>query len=249
VDTAAEVTQGSRPGRAAKDPQRSRVFNGSAVLSGVDGRLPYVRRLKEQIAQHTSDVPDASAAERSIIRRAAVLEVELEYLESRFATAGSAEPEDLDLYQRTASSLRRLLESIGLRRRAREVAVMPPPTTDHGRARASALRGRLVEGEVADDGCPCPICGADRVLVGTVHQCVRQSAGQGDVAPSRKASRNTPSRNAAVSRNEPKHSVTPGKRAIRAGRRPLGDQAMTPAERQRRARAARAALKAGEAKS
>ena len=58
----------------------------------------------------------ASAAERSIIRRACVLTVELEQLEVRFATAGQSSPEDLDLYQRTAGGLRRLLEAIGIQR-------------------------------------------------------------------------------------------------------------------------------------
>jgi hypothetical protein len=47
--------------------------------------------------------------------------VELERLEVKFATAGEASPDDLEFYQRTAGNLRRLLESIGLRRRARDV--------------------------------------------------------------------------------------------------------------------------------
>jgi hypothetical protein len=59
--------------------------------------------------------------ERSIIRRASVMTVELERLESIFAVAGEAKPEQLDLYQRTAANLRRLLESVGLQRRAKPV--------------------------------------------------------------------------------------------------------------------------------
>ena len=62
-----------------------------------------------------------SAAERSIIRRASVLTVELERMEAKFATAGEASERDLDLYQRTAGNLRRLLEAIGLQRRSRDV--------------------------------------------------------------------------------------------------------------------------------
>ena len=64
---------------------------------------------------------NTSAAERSIIRRASVLTVELERLEARFALAEQASPEDLDLYQRTAGNLRRLLEAVGLQRRARNL--------------------------------------------------------------------------------------------------------------------------------
>jgi hypothetical protein len=39
----------------------------------------------------------------------------------RFALDGEASPQDLDLYQRTAGNLRRLLETVGLQRRAREI--------------------------------------------------------------------------------------------------------------------------------
>ena len=49
-----------------KDPQKSRVTNGSALLPGVDGRSAWVRRCTDVIAAHLSDVPDASAAERSL---------------------------------------------------------------------------------------------------------------------------------------------------------------------------------------
>jgi hypothetical protein len=107
-----------------KDPQRSRVANGSELLPGVDGRSAWVRRCKELIADHIADLggeANTSAAERSLIRRASVMTVELERLEVKFATAGEASPDDLELYQRTAGNLRRLLESIGLRRRARDV--------------------------------------------------------------------------------------------------------------------------------
>ena len=55
--------------------------------------------------------------------------VELERLETRFASAGGASVEDLDLYQRTAGNLRRLLEAVGLRRRAKEVS--PPSVVDY----------------------------------------------------------------------------------------------------------------------
>jgi hypothetical protein len=43
----------------------------------------------------------------------------------KFATAGEASNEDLDLYARTAGNLRRLLEAIGLRRRPRDVTPDP----------------------------------------------------------------------------------------------------------------------------
>jgi hypothetical protein len=42
-------------------------------------------------------------------------------LEAKFALAGGATPDQLDLYGRTAGNLRRLLESVGLKRRAKDV--------------------------------------------------------------------------------------------------------------------------------
>jgi hypothetical protein len=108
----------------SKDPQRSRITNGSALLPGVDGRSAWIRRCKDIIASHLSDLggdDNTSAAERSLIRRAAVLTTELERMEAKFAVAGQADDNSLDLYQRTAGNLRRLLEAIGLQRRSRDV--------------------------------------------------------------------------------------------------------------------------------
>ena len=100
---------------------RSRLTNG-ATLPGVDGRSAWVRRLRDLINLHTADLGgDVTVAEAAIIRRAATLIVELEQLELKFATAGEAQPQQLELYQRTANSLRRLLEAVGLERRAKDV--------------------------------------------------------------------------------------------------------------------------------
>ena len=85
------------------------------------GRISTKRRFRDVIGDYSSDYPNASAAERSIIRRAATLEVELERFETKFANAGEASDRDLDLYARTASNHRRLLESVGLERRAKLV--------------------------------------------------------------------------------------------------------------------------------
>jgi hypothetical protein len=125
-------------GRAVPGRQHSRITNGSRLLAGVDGRSPWIRRCKDIIRAHLVDLggeDNASAAERSIIRRCAVLTTELERLEVRFALANEASPEDLDLYQRTANSLRRLLEAVGLQRRSRDVT--PPDPLDYATQRAS----------------------------------------------------------------------------------------------------------------
>jgi len=103
---------------------RSRVSNGNVLIAGVDQRSPWVRRCKDILREHVADlggVDNCSAAERSIIRRAAVLTTELEQLETQFALAGQADAGQLEVYQRCANSLRRLLEAVGLQRRAKEV--------------------------------------------------------------------------------------------------------------------------------
>jgi hypothetical protein len=103
---------------------RSRVTNGSRLLPGVDRRTVWFRRFRDLMGLHLSDLGGSghvSEAEKSIVRRIATLTVELEGLEQRFATAGQADPIDLDLYQRTANSLRRLLEAVGIKRQPRDV--------------------------------------------------------------------------------------------------------------------------------
>ena len=126
MKSADEIVMGSFPDRPQKNRQRSRVSNGSALLPGVDGRSAWVRRCRDVVAAHLSDLgglDNCSAAEHSIVRRAAVLTTELEVLEVRFAKAGEASSLDLETYQRCANSLRRLLEAIGLQRRPRDVSL------------------------------------------------------------------------------------------------------------------------------
>jgi hypothetical protein len=123
----------SSPARLRHDPaadspksrQRSRITNGSALLPGVDGRSAWIRRCKDLIEIHEADLggaENASAAELSIVRRAATITTECEILESKFATAGGATPDGIAQYLAAANCLRRLLESIGLQRRAKDIS-------------------------------------------------------------------------------------------------------------------------------
>src|SRR5262249_27317735 len=117
-----------------RDPRKSRITNGSVLLPGVDQRGAWIRRAKDVIAAHLADKPNATAAEQAIIRRAAVLIVELERLERQFALAGEADPLTLDLYGRVAGNMRRLLESVGLERRAKDIG---PTLSDYLQQQAS----------------------------------------------------------------------------------------------------------------
>ena len=119
---------------AVRKPEaRSRITNGS-ILPVVDGRSTWARRLKDLIALHTADlggVEAISAAEASILRRAATLTVELERLELVFALAGEATPEQIDIYSRVSNTLRRHLESVGLKRVPRNVTPSVADYVDH----------------------------------------------------------------------------------------------------------------------
>jgi hypothetical protein len=90
----------------------------------VDGRSIYARRYRDLVALHTNDLGGAaniSAAEQAIVRRAATIIINVERLELKFAQAEDVAASDLDLHQRMSNTLKRLLESLGLKRRARDV--------------------------------------------------------------------------------------------------------------------------------
>ena len=133
---AARAANAANAARAVPGRQHSAITNGSKLLAGVDGRSPWIRRCKDLINEHLVDLggrDQTSAAERSLVRRASVITAELEFLEARFANAGDgAKPDDLDLYLRGSNNLRRLLEAVGLQRRARDVT--PPDPLAYARA-------------------------------------------------------------------------------------------------------------------
>ena len=121
-----EGPSGLHPGSGGvPSRQRSAVTNRSRLLEGGDGRGPWARRMRDVIELHISDLgglENASEAEKSIIRRAATLTIELERLEAKFSTLPNGPRDsDLDMYQRCSNSLRRLLETIGIKRVPRDV--------------------------------------------------------------------------------------------------------------------------------
>jgi hypothetical protein len=106
---------------------RSSLTNGSELLHGIDHRTAYMRRLRDLLRAHEADLGGAdilSEGQRAIIRRATLLTVQCEMLETKFAERdGAASAPDLECYQRCCNTLRRLLESLGLHqgRKAREI--------------------------------------------------------------------------------------------------------------------------------
>jgi hypothetical protein len=122
---------------AASKRQRSAITNG-AIMPGM-GRSSWARRLRDLVALHVADLggdANVSEAERAIIRRAAVIITELERMEKDFAASeGAPGIPELEMYQRMANTMRRLLEAVGLQRRPRDVT--PPSLRQYLNARAA----------------------------------------------------------------------------------------------------------------
>lgn len=117
----------------AKRP-RSAVTSGRKLFVEGNPNSAWSRRYYDLCSHHISDAggPDLlSEAQLSLIRRAAAIECELERLDARLS---QGEAVDLDEYGRAASHLRRLFETLGLERKARDVT---PDPLDYGREHAS----------------------------------------------------------------------------------------------------------------
>jgi hypothetical protein len=112
-------------GRVAPRPQtlKSKVTNGRRVFAiGGDGRGPWTRRWRDLVELHIADLGGAdlmSEAQLSLCRRVSAIEVQLEQMEASMSEGDLKV--DLDLYNRLAGNLRRILERIGLERRPRDV--------------------------------------------------------------------------------------------------------------------------------
>jgi hypothetical protein len=106
---------------------RSGVSNGKRTFLDreVDGRSVWARRFRDLIGAHVADLggdTETSTAEMHIVRRASALCVELEIIEQRFSQSpNGGTPADLLIYSTLSNTLRRLLESVGLKRRPREI--------------------------------------------------------------------------------------------------------------------------------
>ena len=145
------MPQKSSAARKSPEPTmtrlRSAISNGSQLfVERLDQRSAWARRLKDLIADHLSDLggPEAvSHAESVIVRRAAMLTLQVELMEQRFAQneAGEASAKQIETYQRTTNTLRRTLESLGLQRRQRDVT----PTL------SAYLRSRVEEADEYDE--------------------------------------------------------------------------------------------------
>jgi hypothetical protein len=125
--------------------QRSAVTNGRRLFVEADARSAWSRRYRDLIAAHSADlggVSILSEAQRSLVRRCSALELELESMEGKLS---QSEPVDMDIYARLTGHLRRVLETLGIERRARDV------TLDGVEVEVfSPMRARWAEAEAAE---------------------------------------------------------------------------------------------------
>ena len=120
---------------------RSRVTNGKLYLTLRSNGSPSARRLRDLLAAIAADlggVDNLTTAELVLIRRAAHLALQLELIEERWACrpAGEASTASLFKYQRVTNTLRRVLETLGLQRRSRDVT--PPRLAEYLEQRTAA---------------------------------------------------------------------------------------------------------------
>ena len=116
-----EVVQRKSADSRRKAHGRSRVTNGSRSFVQGDGRSPWARRWRDLVELHVADLGGLAAlseAQRSLVKRAATIEMELEQVEGRLSL-GKAQ--DLATYATAAAHLRRLFETLGIERRARDM--------------------------------------------------------------------------------------------------------------------------------
>jgi hypothetical protein len=116
---------------------RSALTNGTAIIFGTcDHRTAWMRRLRDLVAEHTAQLGnDVTEAERRLIARAAMLTIQCEMLDAKFANEeGVACRTDIETYQRCSNTLRRLLESLGLQ--ARRTRTIPNDPLDYARQAA-----------------------------------------------------------------------------------------------------------------
>ncbi|TIW46191.1 MAG: hypothetical protein E5V71_05055 [Mesorhizobium sp.] len=132
---------------------RSKLTTHEGFLPDVDMRSSWARRFRDAVALHASDMggsENLTEAQRSIIRRMALIQTELEFSEMKIAQAREDDHEPggirLDRYRQMSETLRRLAESLGLHagRHARDV-------TPRGDQTARVIDG-LVNGRYAGAG-------------------------------------------------------------------------------------------------
>lgn len=108
--------------------------NGSRLFVDGDGQSPWARRWRDLVELHEADLGGGThltEAQASLCRRVATIEIELEAMEG---TLSRGEKVSLDEYARVSGHLRRILESLGIERRKRNLT---PDLADYLKGKAA----------------------------------------------------------------------------------------------------------------
>lgn len=134
---------------------KSSVTNGRRLFidGEIDQRTNVARRFRDLVQLHSADlggVDFLSEAQMQLVRRVAMIEVQLESLEGRMVAGDDAV--NLEEFARVSSHLRRLWEALGVRRVARDVTpTLADIVAAHQREAADAPKPRAAAATAAED--------------------------------------------------------------------------------------------------
>jgi hypothetical protein len=102
---------------------RSRVTNGSKLLTGLDGRAPLRRRYRDLLAELETDMGQSqmTAVRSSLVRRFAEGTIAAEVMAVQLIEGKAI---DVAVFSQLASTLVRLASRIGLGRHAKQIPVL-----------------------------------------------------------------------------------------------------------------------------
>jgi hypothetical protein len=107
---------------------RSAISNGKHVLADIDHRSASMRRLKDLLSDHISDLSGSdqiSHAERLLASRASMIALLCEMSEQEFARAKfNVSPRQLACYLHACGNLTRILQTLGMQRRAKPILTL-----------------------------------------------------------------------------------------------------------------------------
>jgi hypothetical protein len=130
------------------------VTNGKRLFVEGDGNSAWSRRYRDLLAGHVSDLGGSGAlseAQLSLCRRASAIECELEQMEGRLSMG---EEVDLDIFTRSTSHLRRLFETLGIKRQSHDVTPSLEDYLNEIVARREEARDAAQDGQADGDGGP-----------------------------------------------------------------------------------------------
>ena len=113
-------------GRSTMRPKaRSRLTNRPGLLADVDGRTRWPKRYRDLVVNYISDmggIDMVSEKQKTMVECSAEMVTQLQMMAAGWHAAGTGAPlAELETYQRTSNTLRRLFMALGLQRRSRDV--------------------------------------------------------------------------------------------------------------------------------